>query len=72
MASVEDSSQPVSSSGSDVYPDASLSTGNENTLRKADAEARCTFTYTFRLTYSVICMNTERCMSLLWLSGVCA
>jgi len=41
MASIDNTSQPVSSSGPDVYPSASLSAGNENAVQKADSEARC-------------------------------
>jgi len=48
MASVEDSSQPVSASAaSGACSDASLSTGDENAVQKADAEARCMFTYSY-------------------------
>lgn len=47
MASVEDSSQPVNASASGVCSDASLSTGNENAVQTADAEARCMFTYSY-------------------------
>lgn len=53
MASVEGNSQPaMSSSGSDVHPDASLSAVSENSVHKADAEARCMFicVYSFSLT----------------------
>jgi len=41
MASAEGSSQPTTgSSSSDVHPDPSATTDNENSVHKADTEAR--------------------------------